>query len=84
MSKPEFKEVTKDLLDQIGDHYYGGGRKLKEGDLIMPGYTMYYSTIGTPPSNYDNHNNTLVANYFVWCDRTKSLYQLYKLKKKDE
>lgn len=29
MCKPEFKEVTKDLLDQIGDHYYGGVKTIK-------------------------------------------------------
>ena len=78
----EFKEVTKDLLDQIGVQYYGGGRKLKEGDLIMQGFTMYYCTLGLPPSSYDSNSASLVLNLFVWCDRTKALYQLYKQRKR--
>jgi hypothetical protein len=80
MNNPEFKVITKDLLDQIGDYYYSGSRKLKEGDLIMSGYTMYYCKLGLPPSSYDSKNASLVLNLFVWCGITKSLYLLYRQK----
>lgn len=78
----KFKVVTQEFLNQTDLKHYGGGRELKENDLIISGYTMYYCKLGLPPSSYDSKNSSLVLNLFVWCDRTKSLYQLYKDKNK--
>jgi hypothetical protein len=79
IDQPKWTEVTDEFL-KLKPMYYGGGIKLKIGDLIMSGYTMYYSTMGTPPANYDDHNNTLVANNFVWDSKTNFIYQLYTIK----
>ena len=81
IEQPKWSEVTTEFLENTKYIYYGGGQKLKLGDLIITGYTMYYSTMGTPPDSYDDHNNTLVAGCFVWDEKTNCVYQLYALKK---
>jgi hypothetical protein len=74
----KFKVVTQEFLNQTDLKHYGGGRELREGDLIMAGYTMYYCKMGLPPSSYDSKNSSLVLNLFVWCNKTNMIYQLYK------
>ena len=82
MEQPKWAEVTAEFLENTKPMYYGGGRKLKIGDLIITGYNMYYSTMGTPTNTYDDHNNILVAASFVWDERTHCIYELYTLKEK--
>lgn len=76
----KFKVVTKEFLEQSNLKYYSGGRELKEKDLIISGYTMYYCKMGLPPTSYSSKTCSLVLNLFVWCDKTNILYQLYEAK----
>jgi hypothetical protein len=76
----KFKVVTKEFLEQSNLKYYGGGRELKEDDLIIGGYTMYYCKMGLPPTSFRSENCSLVLNLFVWCDKTNMIYQLYEAK----
>ena len=51
-NEPKFQIVTQELLETMHLKYYSSGKKLKEGDLIIPGFTIGYANInGHPPQN---------------------------------
>ena len=68
-NEPKFQIVTQELLETMHLKYYSSGKKLKEGDLIMPGFTIGYANInGHPPPNFYSHDDasSLNLNIFVW------------------
>lgn len=79
-----FKVVTKELLEKSLMRYYASGKELKEGDLIIAGYTIAYANLyGQALSSYTNDE---AANYnlcmFVLDKQTGMLFQLYSQKLK--
>ena len=77
-----FEIVTKELLDEITLKYYAGGRELKEGDLIISGFTIAYSNLnGKQPSSFtDDEASNLNLCMFVLDKKKQMLYQLYNKK----
>lgn len=82
---PKFEIVTQELLGKLhSKYYYCGGRELKEGNLIMYGYTIGYANInGHPPSSYYSHDDacSLILNMFVWDKEQNLLFQSYTTSK---
>lgn len=84
-NEPKFQIVTQELLETMYLKYYSSGKKLKEGDLIIPGFTIGYANInGHPPPNFYSHDDasSLNLNIFVWDKEKNSLSQLYSVVKK--
>jgi len=81
-NEPKFQIVTQELLETMHLKYYSSGKKLKEGDLIIPGFTIGYANInGHPPPNYYSHDDasSLNLNIFVWDKESNLLFQLYNI-----
>ena len=84
-NEPKFQIVTQELLETMHLKYYSSGKKLKEGDLIIPGFTIGYANInGHSPPNYYSHDDasSLNLNIFVWDKEKNSLSQLYSVVEK--
>jgi len=87
MSKEIFKLVTKEMLEEHGPLYYGGGKEVKEGDSMIWGLTIMYANLyGIPTTSYRFHNDAqnLSLTQFVLDNNTGMIYQTYKIKKEDE
>lgn len=84
-NEPKFQIVTQELLETMHLKYYSSGKKLKEGDLIIPGFTIGYANInGHPPPNFYSHDDasSLNLNIFVWDKESNLLFQLYNIVEK--
>ena len=84
-NEPKFQIVTQELLETMHLKYYSSGKKLKEGDLIIPGLTISYANInGHAPQNLYSHDDASSLNLilFVWDKEKNSLSQLYNVVEK--
>ena len=73
-----FKKVTKKLLRNTKQKFYGGGKELQVGDKIIFGFTtMYANLYGTPPSSVITSPPLFLASFVLPKNETM-LYQLYK------
>ena len=78
-NEPKFQIVTQELLETMHLKYYSSGKKLKEGDLIISGFTICGPTsIGVQTSNLTiKEASYLNIVLFVLDKEQQMLHQLY-------
>lgn len=78
----EFKKITQEELDGIGEPiYYGSGRIVCAGDEVIFGYTNMYSNLnGTPPSRF-NSVDEIGLSFHMFVLYGEQIYQTYRLNK---
>lgn len=86
-NEPKFQVVTQEILEKMSLKFYGGGKELKVGDLIISGCTIIFASLsGKSQTAYYYHDeaNNLNFNIFVWDNERNTLFQLYKIRTQDE
>lgn len=78
-----FKIVTSEFLEKANLVYYAGGKKLKEGDLVISGLVIGSpTTISRIHSYFYSHDDAshVTLCMFVLDQETKMLHHLYAIK----
>lgn len=86
-NEPKFQVVTQEILEKMSLKFYGAGKELKVGDLIISGCTIVFPNLsGKSQTAYYYHDeaNNFNFNIFVWDNERNTLFQLYKIRTQDE
>ena len=78
-----FQVVTKEILEKMSLRFYANGKELKEGDLIIAGFTIGCSNLdGRSYSTFSKHDDASGLNMVMFVLNDNILFQLYNLENK--